>query len=188
MKSKNVVVRFRQAGLIKRVAARFAMEHSSPEELKDYLHEHPGADPKNHHVEKKDNKPSSGGDDKASKEFMRHGQNAEKKLKAISRFAEQADKQDGPKAKEALDKTHAAGSELHDLGVQLHKKLSGMKSKSADKEFGYMKGSLKKLEDALSDAKEGSMHGFSAKAIAKAADELYGDIHRVTALGVSGNL
>lgn len=33
-----------------------AMEHSSPEALKKYLHDHPGADPKNHHVEKKDDK------------------------------------------------------------------------------------------------------------------------------------
>jgi phage shock protein A len=30
------------------------MEHSSPEALKEYFHEHPNADPKNHHVEKSD--------------------------------------------------------------------------------------------------------------------------------------
>jgi hypothetical protein len=188
MNSKNVVSRFRQVGLVKRVSARFAMEHSSPEALHEYLHEHPNADPKNHRVEKKDQKPSSGGDDKSSKEFMRHNQNAEKKLKAISRFAEQAGKQDGPKAKEALNKVHAAGSELHDLGVQLHKKLSAMKSKSADKEFEFMKKSLDKLEKALNDAKDGSSPGFSAREVAEAADELYGDIHRVSALGVSGHL
>lgn len=37
-----------------RVTARFleAMEHSSPEALKEYLHEHPNADPKNHSVGK----------------------------------------------------------------------------------------------------------------------------------------
>jgi len=60
MNSKNVVARFRQAELVKRVTSRFAMEHSSPEELKDYLHEHPNADPANHTVSKpKDKKPKA---------------------------------------------------------------------------------------------------------------------------------
>jgi len=48
-----------------RVVARFqmqlAMEHSSPEELKEYLHEHPQADPANHTVTKKEE--HGGGDE-----------------------------------------------------------------------------------------------------------------------------
>jgi hypothetical protein len=42
-----------------RVAARYyravyetAMEHATPEALREYLHEHPNADPRNHHVKK----------------------------------------------------------------------------------------------------------------------------------------
>lgn len=45
----------KEAGLLFRVASRHleAMEHSSPEALKDYLHDHPNADPKKHHVKEK---------------------------------------------------------------------------------------------------------------------------------------
>lgn len=48
--------------LAAKVAARWmrkATDFSSPEALKKYLHDHPGADPKNHHVVKHDDKPSS---------------------------------------------------------------------------------------------------------------------------------
>lgn len=43
----------------RKVAARYAMEHPSDEARKDYLKDHPGADPKNHSV-KKDQGSSSG--------------------------------------------------------------------------------------------------------------------------------
>lgn len=47
-----------QSRTLLRVVARFqmqlAMEHSSPEEMKEYLHEHPQADPANHTVTKKE--------------------------------------------------------------------------------------------------------------------------------------
>lgn len=39
-----------------RKALRFAMEHSSPKEMKEYLKEHPKADRSKHHVEKKQEK------------------------------------------------------------------------------------------------------------------------------------
>lgn len=39
---------------------KLAMEFSSPEALKDYLHEHPKADPKKHHVKREDGGLSSG--------------------------------------------------------------------------------------------------------------------------------
>jgi transcription antitermination factor NusG len=51
--------------MIRRVVARVAsevttMEFASPEALKEYLHEHPGADPNNHTVkdQKSDSKPT----------------------------------------------------------------------------------------------------------------------------------
>lgn len=48
-KEASVVVAFEEA-----LAVRFAMEHDSPEALKKYLQEHPGADKSNHTVKKKD--------------------------------------------------------------------------------------------------------------------------------------
>jgi hypothetical protein len=45
---------FEDALIVRNVVARVttAMEHSSPEEMKEYLHLHPNADPKDHRVEK----------------------------------------------------------------------------------------------------------------------------------------
>jgi hypothetical protein len=46
------------SSVAQKIAARFrqAFEHTSPEELHDYLHQHPGADPANHWVQQKDDK------------------------------------------------------------------------------------------------------------------------------------
>jgi hypothetical protein len=46
---------------------KLAMEHSSPEELKKYLHDHPGADPKNHTVKKTEEKGGGGEGEKKPK-------------------------------------------------------------------------------------------------------------------------
>lgn len=47
-----VVNRYNTSRLIHRVVTRFATEFSSPEALKEYLHEHPQADKSKHHVKK----------------------------------------------------------------------------------------------------------------------------------------
>jgi hypothetical protein len=52
MTMRSAVASFQQAVLRRRVAARFAMEHSSPEERKNYLQEHPNADPADHTIKK----------------------------------------------------------------------------------------------------------------------------------------
>lgn len=45
---------FQDALLVRNIVSKTvrAMEHSSPEEMKKYLHDHPGADPKDHKVAK----------------------------------------------------------------------------------------------------------------------------------------
>lgn len=50
---------FEDALIVRNVVARtlISMEHATPEAMRDYLHEHPDADPKNHKVKK----PSGGG-------------------------------------------------------------------------------------------------------------------------------
>jgi len=55
---RTPVTAFEHALLVKRVATRFATEFDTPEALKKYLHDHPGADKSKHSV-KKDNE---GGD------------------------------------------------------------------------------------------------------------------------------
>jgi hypothetical protein len=56
------------------------MEHTSPEQMKEYLHNHPNADPKNHWVRKKEEHPSKGEEPKK----------AVPKSKPMSNPAEQA--------------------------------------------------------------------------------------------------
>lgn len=53
---------FQDALIARNVVARFkrAMEFSSPEALREYLKEHPNADPKNHHVKKQEGGSGSG--------------------------------------------------------------------------------------------------------------------------------
>lgn len=52
MKVMRELQDFKDALLARKVAGRFATEFPSEEALKDYLHEHPGADPENHSVKK----------------------------------------------------------------------------------------------------------------------------------------
>ena len=59
MKMTNPVTAFEHALLVKRVAARFAMEFPTDDALKEYLKEHPDADRSKHHV-KVDKKPETG--------------------------------------------------------------------------------------------------------------------------------
>jgi hypothetical protein len=66
---KAAVIDFQQALLKRRVASRFAerhgMEHPSDDARKQYLKDHPNADPSNHTVKKNDDG-GGGGESKAS--------------------------------------------------------------------------------------------------------------------------
>lgn len=168
--------------IIKRIAGRYrlAMDFPTEEARKKYLQDHPNADPSNHKVKKNE----GGGGGKAS-ELYQKARGAEKAYKKIQRLKEQAGKRDGDKAAEAFKGAHEAASSLHDLGISVHKKLSDIKAPWAEKEFDILKKSLHKMEKALNETKDGSMPGFSAKELADAAEELYGDLHRIGALSLS---
>ena len=64
MTTMNPLKAFEHELLIRRVASRYvgAMEHATPEAMKKYLKEHPGADKSNHKVKKQDGEKGGGGD------------------------------------------------------------------------------------------------------------------------------
>ena len=70
----NARTTFEDALIATRIATRFAMEHSSPEALKEYLKEHPGADRSNHSVKKSEPTESA----KSMKDFQDAGSKSKK--------------------------------------------------------------------------------------------------------------
>ena len=122
------------AALVVRVASRFlprtAMEHSSPEELKKYLHEHPGADPKNHSVKKEHGSGSGGpakGGDASSEAHKAKARGSETtkhfdEMKALKTKVENAD----PTAKKKFDRAY---SKLFENGESASKDASKLLKK-----------------------------------------------------------
>jgi len=179
---KEALDGFRVASLTRRVAERFATEFPTEKARKKYLQDHPDADPKNHTVKK-----DEGGGGKKS-ELYKHSESGKKHYDAIAREAKKVRNLDGEKAQEALQKVTNSGNALHDVAVQVHKKLQGLKGNAASDEFGHLKKSLGKLEEALESAKDGSMPGFSASKVLEAAEDVHGDLHRIGALSLSGSV
>lgn len=54
---------FQDSIIVRNIVAKVSMEHDSPEAMKKYLHDHPGADKSKHHVKKQDGGGGSGGSD-----------------------------------------------------------------------------------------------------------------------------
>lgn len=165
-----------------------AMEHSSPEARKDYLREHPNADPKNHTVKKDEGGGKSKDKDGLSpdaKEFYRHSQNGEKSIKSISRLTKQLDNVRGEKAQEVFKKVVGESKKLVNEASKVLDKLKGMKGDWAADEHKTMQATIREMESALEDHGDGSMPRFSAGQIQKAAEKLFGDLHRAGALALS---
>jgi hypothetical protein len=111
-----------------RVTARYlsAMEHSSPEALKEYLREHPGADPKNHSVSK--GKGDKGGD--------------KPKVKP-------ADHPSAQKGAMSWAKADMAARKLYDGEEKLLKDIRGPKGEAAIKKYtDKVDGIVKNLQNA----------------------------------------
>jgi hypothetical protein len=81
--SKELIA-FKQAILTRRVVARYmskvGMEHDTPEAMKEYLKDHPGADKSNHTVKKQDD----GGEKKPESKSEEGGKKEESKGKGNS--------------------------------------------------------------------------------------------------------
>lgn len=165
-----------------RVTARYlkAMEHSSPEALKEYLREHPGADPKNHSVGKgKGDSPSK--DEAKADSFKGKSKGSWAKGDVLNRKLQkmqgQLDKlvngyktSNPAKAKEVAEKFETdAKSSLSNFEVALHHAESAHNLSGKDKARIEK---AKKVVNDLKDAVKGGAHGKDGKPSPSAAGNL----------------
>ena len=92
MTSRTALYLFQRELMVRRVASRFveAMEHTSPEALRDYLREHPGADKSKHTVKKPEraepskDKPEEKSEGKGHGDSHGEGKSWKDRLKSLS--------------------------------------------------------------------------------------------------------
>lgn len=125
---------FQEALLKRRVVAGFlaktAMEHATPEAMKQYLHDHPDADKSKHHVKKdKGGGGSSGGDTSAdsSKAESRSKETGKlhDEMKSLKSKVDNADPSAKKKFDRAYDKLHENGEAAAKSAEKLLKKFEG---------------------------------------------------------------
>lgn len=125
---------------------------------------------------------------KEQKEFFQASQKAEKTIKGMDRLTKQLRNAEPDKAKGLYGKLIDQAVTLIDEAVAVHKKLQPLKSRHADAEFKVMGASILKLEHTLAKNKDSSLPAFSASQVYQAAELLFGDISRVSALAIAGGL
>ncbi len=130
---------FQNALIARRVLARsvLAMEHATEKARKNYLHEHPNADPKDHSVAKKE-KAGPSGQEGHSKKVNKHigdalkaSAAASKSIESVQRFKKTYDtamgyKGDKDRAKANVEKMDSASKDLskHHQGVMDQAKIA----------------------------------------------------------------
>lgn len=155
------ILDFQNALLTRRIVARTisSMEHATPEARKEYLHEHPGADPKNHSVKKETEsgkgkeKDEGKFDSKAVEKFIKstHGvaNAARKSIEGARRFKKTYDS--GNAYKGDKDKAKANGAKIDeaagDLDIHLSSAIQQAKWALAQTEGSNAPGIKKVRED-----------------------------------------
>lgn len=151
---RSAVQEFQDALSARKVAQKFAMEHPSDQARKEYLKDHPGADPKNHTV-KKDEGGSAGGASPAGSASAQ-----------MSSMIKKIDSIDAGASKQELKK-HS--DEIGRLGLKLEKQLEKLDGKVDDA----------KLNRAIEHAQSLSAYSEQLKDAAgdpKKVDKLLGDV------------
>ncbi len=147
----KVAERHRNHQMAKRLAAKLfgtvAMEHDTPEALKTYLHEHPGADPKNHSVKKPGGAGAGGGDHavaeaEGKKSQARFDEN-KKSLSEMKGLQGKVDNAD-PSAKKKFDRAYDKMYESGEKAAGTAKKLLSKYEDAPDS----LKGDAKKQCEA----------------------------------------
>lgn len=160
--NKTALIEFQDALIVRSIVARVAMEHSSPSEMKQYLHDHPGADPKDHHVKKQE---GGGGAGKSKGDLdegpaQAEGKKAEARMEDVKKsYSEMRDLKkkvdDGnPVAKKkferAYDKLLESGEKSHASAMKLLDKYGDAAKNMSGKEKKGMESALEALGNAAS--------------------------------------
>jgi hypothetical protein len=202
----KVAERFRNHQMAKRLAAKLfgkvgtvAMEHSSPEEMKKYLHEHPGADPKNHTVKKPGGGEGGGGAAKGG-EMQQHVGHLAKSLKQQTehsfKMGEQAkklyaafDKATGDRhgkekaqqVAEKLNQAHHSALTSADVAITHGQSVINLAKKHGgdSKVIGHIENDLQAVEKHVKEMKErGPLKGeFHERMQAGSMSKDMGELH-----------
>ena len=151
-----------------RVALRFlgrlAMEHSSPEALKRYLDEHPGADRKNHNVSKSDTGSSS--NNRNFESLDKRSQEADKAfstLQALKTKADNAEPSARKKFDKAYDRVGEAGVAVKNGVEKVLKALGASSSEEAEHLATNIQTNSRRLDAYLRDHSRDSKEFHSHK-------------------------
>lgn len=138
---------FKQAVAVEEVASRFAMEFDSPEALKKYLKEHPGADKSKHTVKKKDeSKDSDSGDDDDYEKYI------------DSEKHQSSDAYSSGRAKGYYPQKMPKGMKLPEVPEKFTDAMKSMPDEDLDTEDAYEHRAVKKLtKQVLTKLKKGEL-------------------------------
>lgn len=164
----NPVREFEDALVSDRVVRRFAMEHDTPEALKKYLQEHPGADRAKHHVKKQETAGKSRGKDPdssvadaeaaRSKTRSEASSKAFDELKSLKKKVDDADSSAKKKFDRAYGKLLEHGLAAQKAAEKLLKKYENLGEGLEDEEAkSQSEATIKMLKSKLGDWKAVAM-------------------------------
>lgn len=164
----NPVQEFEDALIVDRVTTRFAMEHDSPEALKKYFREHPGADKSNHRVKKQEGAgksprskepDSSLADAEAARSKTRSEASSKEfdELKSLQKKVEDASDSAKKKFDRAYGKLLEHGRAAQKAAEKLLKKYEDLGEGLEDEAKSQSEATIKMLKSKLGDWKLADM-------------------------------
>jgi len=151
---------FKTSLMAQRVASRFATEFPSEEALKDYLHEHPGADKSKHTVKKDDGEEKGKGKppiENYLKNIKRHSESVGKSSDQMKKLKEQFENATGYKGDK--DRAKRIGEKInncyHDVLLGTDTALNHAQSAvNIARKHGANEDDISRLEAAIDDAQK----------------------------------
>jgi len=147
-KKASPLQEFKDALIVRNVTARFmtrGMEHPSEEAKKKYLHEHPGADPKNHKVKKNPDSTASSGIGSESTKADSRSKDLTKNLDSMKALKRKVDNAE-PSAKKKFDQTY---TKLYEGGESSAKAAERLVKKFEDDDRKDVQIAVELLSDSV---------------------------------------
>lgn len=155
MTPRTALDAFKHEILVRRVASRFmeAMEHDSPEALKKYLHDHPGADKSKHTVKKKDDDKGGGEKELGGGEAKKPAKKRHPDVHAVMKQHDLKD-EDADELEKFKKNKPMKGKPLSDAQL-MQKFLAKASPETKERMKGMSVGDFKKMYAAIMDEEGG---------------------------------
>lgn len=157
---------FEDALIVRNVVSRTltSMEHATPEAMKDYLHEHPDADPKNHKVKKPSGGKAPKGESGGKPPIKDLVQNTKRLSDTVTKMSDQlgklrssfdkatGDRHGGERAKQIATKINDAYS--HAIGAAETSLTHAQSAINLARKHGASEDDISRVEGVLEDAQK----------------------------------